>query len=126
MSAATMTVCLRWVPSAWRKCIGRRSANPCVIVGAANVDDADDPARAHQGVMHWQILTGRLYRWLEPHLIARMFWARAGSSKFVITTSSLTVSKTAQLNCRSLLWSRPSPVEPGLMTRLPPIRCTTC
>ncbi len=61
-----------------------------------------------------------------PHVVTAMVLTRAGSSKFVITTSSLTVSKTAQLNCLSLLWSRPSPAEPGLTTRRPSIRRTSC
>ena len=39
--------------------------------------------------------------------------SRDSSAKSVTTTSSVTVSSTAQLNCRSLLVSRASPADPG-------------
>ena len=79
----------------------------------------------HRGQVRDMAARIRVWR-PETHFMAGVFLARRGSSKSVTTTSSLTVSKTAQLNCRSLVWSRPSPVEPGLMTRTPPIRRTTC
>ena len=48
----------------------------------------------------------------------------AGKSR--TTTSSVTVSNTAQLNCPPLRGSRPSPAEPGLTTSTRPTRRTTC
>lgn len=48
------------------------------------------------------------------------------AGKSCTTTSSVTVSSTAQLNCPALRGSRPSPAEPGLTTSTRPTRRTTC
>ena len=49
-----------------------------------------------------------------------------GAGKLCTTTSSVTVSSTAQLNCRPLRGSRASPAEPGLTTSTRPMRPTKC
>src|SRR5262249_15147103 len=63
----------------------------------------------------------------ETDTVHGEFLARATGSagKSCTTTSSVTVSSTAQLNCLPLRGSRPSPAEPGLTTSTRPTRRTS-